>query len=476
MRPTKIVCTIGPASRSAEMIERMARAGMDCARLNFSHGTRDDHREVIDRIRRLEVVLNRPIGVIMDLAGPKIRVGDIGGNSIQIVEGQTVVLIGTDQSDTRDVAGDGKTIIPIAYPPLAREVKVKDRIFIADGTIELSVQEITGDRVVARVVEGGTVTSRKGVNFPDTALSARSLTEKDEEDLAFGLAAGVDWVSVSFVRSAEDIKRVKELIASAGKKARVIAKIEKAEAVADIAAIINAADGLMIARGDLGVETPLEEVPLVQKRLIDLANTAGKPVITATQMLESMVTEQRPTRAEVADVANAVIDGTDAVMLSEETAVGKNPALVVTVMARIAAAAVVPFPERWSLKTRENREGDITRAVCHAAYHMSQYLDAAAVITPTSSGTTPRLLAHYKPRQPVIALSGNIGTVRQLTLTFGVIPRQAAFTTNVEDMTRAAREEAIKTGLVKKGDLVVITAGLPGGKPGTTNLIKAEVL
>ncbi len=472
MRPTKIVCTIGPASRSPEMIERMARAGMDCARLNLSHGTREQHREVIDRIRHVETVVGRPIGIIMDLAGPKIRVGDIGDTAIKLVEGQTVVLTGTGGPGQKD----GMTIVPIAYPPLAAEVKPDDRVFIADGIIELAVQKVTGDLVVARVVEGGDVTSRKGVNFPDTELSAPSLTEKDEHDLAFGIEAGVDWVSVSFVRTAADIRRVKDLIGSRGGKAQVIAKIEKAEAVADIEAIINTADGLMIARGDLGVETPLEEVPLVQKRLIDLANRIGKPVITATQMLESMVVEQRPTRAEVADVANAVIDGTDAVMLSEETAVGKNPALVVSIMARIAAAAVQPYPERWSVEAGQYRGHDITHAVCHAAYHMARTLGAAAVITPTSSGTTPRMVARHKPRQPVIALSADIHTVRRLTLSFGVMPRQAAFGANVEDMTRAAREEAVRTGLVKPGDLVVITAGLPGGKPGTTNLIKAEVL
>jgi pyruvate kinase len=473
MRPTKIVCTIGPASRSREVIERMARAGMDCARINFSHGTYDEHREVIGTIRQVEEALKVPIGIMMDLAGPKIRVGDIGEGKIELTEGQTVVLRGTDAPDA---AAGTSVVIPIAYPPLAREVKPKHRIFIADGVIELLVEEVAADRVTAHVVEGGTVSSRKGVNFPDTKLSAKSLTKKDEDDLAFGLAAGVDWVSVSFVRSAADVTRVKEIIASHGKRAHVIAKIEKAEAVAAIESVVEAADGLMIARGDLGVETPLEEVPHVQKRLIDLANAVGKPVITATQMLESMVAEQRPTRAEVADVANAVIDGTDAVMLSEETAVGRNPALVVAVMARIAAAAAAPFPEQWSAKSRAYREDDITRAVCHAAYHTAQHLDAAAIITPTSSGATTRFVARYKPTQPVIALSGNIDTVRRLTLTFGVIPRQASFATNVEDMTRAAREEALKTGLVKPGDLVVITAGLPGGKPGTTNLIKAEVL
>jgi pyruvate kinase len=473
MRPTKIVCTIGPASRSPEMIEQLARSGMDCARLNLSHGTHDEHREVIDRIRHAETILKRPIGIIMDLPGPKIRVGDIGDETIDLVDGETVDLTASGVSGEKPA---GTKTIPIAYPALAREVSPGHRIFIADGTIELSVREVTGNRVVARVVEGGVVTSRKGVNFPDTRLSTPSLTEKDEQDLAFGLAAGVDWVSVSFVRSAADVIRVKEIIASHGNKARVIAKIEKAEAVSDIEAIIQAADGLMIARGDLGVETPLEEVPLVQKRLIRLANAVGKPVITATQMLESMVQEQRPTRAEVADVANAVIDGTDAVMLSEETAVGKNPALVVAVMARIAAAAVSTFPEHWSVGAPVYREDDITPAVCHAAYQAAQTLNAAAIITPTSSGTTSRLVARYKPRQPVIALSADIQTVRQLTLTFGVIPRQAAFAKNVEDMTRAAREEAVKTGLVKAGDLVVITAGLPGGRPGTTNLIKAEVL
>jgi pyruvate kinase len=474
LRPTKIVCTIGPASRSEEMIRAMAEAGMDCARLNLSHGTHDEHREVIERVRKVEADLSRPIGIIMDLAGPKIRVGDIGKEGIELVPGEVVRVTGTGE-DTA-AAGDGK-VIPVSYPGLAQEVSPGHRIYIADGTIQLSIVGVSGDTISARVESGGVVTSRKGVNLPDTPLSVPSFTEHDGIDLAFGLAAGVDWVSMSFVRTRADIERVKGIIQKDGKNTPVIAKIEKAEAVGNIEAILDAADGLMVARGDLGVETPLEEVPIVQKRLIDLANAKGIPVITATQMLESMVHELRPTRAEAADVANAVIDGTDAVMLSEETAVGDNPALAVATMAKIAAAAIAGTPQdHWAWKVEEYKKDDITRAVCHAAYHTARNLGAAAIITPTSSGATPRLVARYKPRQPVIALSANADTVRRLTVTFGVMPRLVSFDQNVEDMTRAAVEEGLKTGLVRRGEVVVITAGLPGGRPGTTNLIKAEVL
>ncbi len=475
MRATKIVCTIGPASRSEETIREMVKAGLDCARLNFSHGTHDEHGEVISRIRSVEQQLKRPIGIMMDLAGPKIRVGDIGQRAIELTQGETVVI--SEDVVSPSSSTDAPKVIPIGYPGLAKEVAPAQRIFIADGTIELVVLGVSGDTITARVAGGGVVTSRKGVNLPDTRLSVTSFTEKDALDLAFGLAAGVDWVSMSFVRKSSDIELVKKIIAQKNKKTPVIAKIEKAEAVSNIDSILAAADGLMIARGDLGVETPLEDVPLVQKRLIDLANGAGKPVITATQMLESMVEQLRPTRAEVADVANAVIDGTDAVMLSEETAVGKNPVLTVATMAKIAAATINgTSPDQWVWKAQQYRQDDITGAVCHAAYHTARNLNAAAIITPTSSGTTPRLIARYKPKQPIIALSADIQTVRRLTLSFGIIPRHVSFDKNVEDMTRAAREEALKTGLVKKGEVVVITAGLPGGTPGTTNLIKAEVL
>ena len=468
MRHSKVVCTIGPASESEDMIYQLALSGMDAARLNFSHSSPEEHHEVLQRVRRVERELKHPIGVIMDLAGPKIRIGDIPGGEVEINQGETITL--------SSVAGDDVTLV-VNYPNIVDEVRTGERIFINDGNVELLVVDKSRDRLSAQVVSGGLITPRKGVNLPDTRLTVPSMTDKDKSDLQFGLDIDVDWVAVSFVRNARDVAEVKGIIQDKKKKTPVLAKIEKAEALRDIDAILEEADGLIIARGDLGVETPLEEVPLVQKRLIDLCNRKGKPVIVATQMLESMVRNRRPTRAEVTDVANAVIDGADAVMLSEETAMGKFPVQTVSTMVRIATNAEQALfsPEReW--KVEGYVEESITHAVCHAAYHTARDLNAAAIVTPTSSGTTARMVARYRPKQPIIALSPWEDTLRRLTISCGVVPRQVKFEDSLENKIKTARQEALLAGVGKKGDIIVVTAGPLGGVPKTTNLIQVDII
>ncbi len=469
MRPTKIVCTLGPATDSINMIRALTESGMDAVRLNFSHGTHSNHKKVVERVRKVEEEIKKPIGIIIDLAGPKIRVGNVPGGSLTVDDGEKLVLTTNKGND------EGR--LTINYPHLSREISPGERIFISDGIIELEVISIDGDEISTLVKNGGTITPRKGVNFPDTQLSVESITKKDKKDLAFALQLDIDGVALSFVREAEDIHALKRLIADAGKDVPVMAKIEKSEALTNIETILEAADGILVARGDLGVETPLEEVPLVQKMLIYLANEVGKPVIVATHMLESMIHEKRPTRAEASDVANAVIDGSDALLLSGETAVGNYPVDAVSTMANLAKTAKDGlFSDDWEASVEKYREASITHAVCHAAYHTAKDLDAAVIITPTSSGTTPRMVARYKPRQPIVALSPNIDTLRQLTISFSVFPRQMESISNLDELIIAAKENTKRFGFLKKGEIAVITAGYPPGISGTTNIIRVEVI
>jgi pyruvate kinase len=469
MRPTKIICTLGPVTESIDMIRALSENGMDAVRLNFSHGNHDGHRKVVETVRRVEEEIGRPIGVMVDLAGPKIRVGHVPGGVLELNDGDTVTLTGRTNKKV--------DILTVDYPNLAREMKKGQRIFISDGTIELEIVSINGDEITATVKNGGPIEHGKGVNLPDTILSIDSITKKDREDLAFGLGLEIDWVALSFVRSAGDVVTIKELIADAGKDIPVIAKIEKTEALTNIASILEVSDGILVARGDLGVETPLEEVPLVQKILIRLANEVGKPVIVATHMLESMIHEKRPTRAEASDVANAVIDGSDALLLSGETAVGRHPVEAVSTMANISNTAKDGLhSDDWASSVERYREESITHAVCHAAYHTAKDLSAAVIITPTSTGTTPRMVARYKPKQPIVALSPKIDTIRRLTVSFNIFPRLVKFNNNIDDLIRTAKEEAIRSGFVKTGEIAVITAGFPPGVAGTTNLIRVEVI
>ncbi|MBN1573260.1 MAG: pyruvate kinase [Deltaproteobacteria bacterium] len=469
MRPTKIICTLGPATESIDMIRALTEAGMDAVRLNFSHGTHEGHKKAVEAVRKVEEEIGRPIGIIADLAGPKIRVKDIPGGTLQLNEGETIRLTGSATKDPGFLA--------INYPHLAREAKPGERVFISDGTIELKITKIDGDEITAIVKNGGEIMPGKGVNLPDTSLSIDSITEKDREDIAFCLGLGIDWAALSFVRSADDIVKIKEIIVKAGKDIPVIAKIEKTEALTNIASILEVSDGILVARGDLGVETPLEQVPLVQKILIRLANEVGKPVIVATHMLESMIHEKRPTRAEASDVANAVIDGSDALLLSGETAMGKYPIEAAATMAKIANTAKDGLhSEDWESAVEKYREESVTHAVCHAAYHTAKDLNAAVIVTPTSTGTTPRMVARYKPKQPIVALSPKIDTIRRLTISFNIFPRLVKFNDNMDDLIKTAKEEAVKSGFVESGDIAVITAGFPPGVAGTTNLIRVEVI
>jgi pyruvate kinase len=443
---TKIVCTIGPASRSPEIIRALVQNGMNVARLNFSHGNHGEHQEQIRVIRKVSAELDQPVAILQDLGGPKIRVGIIPDPGVRLEAGQTFVL--TNQP----VQGTSERV-SVSYSSLPEEVKEGDQILLADGFIELVVKGAERSEISCEVVTGGLLTSHKGLNLPTRSIQAPSLTDKDREDLVFGLENEVDYVAQSFVRTADEIVRVKDIIRDGKKDTPIIAKIEKHEAVDHIEEIMEVADGIMVARGDLGVEIPLEQVPVVQKMLIRRANASGKPVITATQMLRSMVDSPRPTRAEATDVANAVLDGTDAVMLSEETAVGG-------------------YPRYLQLAPKKA----VSQSVAHAACVLANHLDARAIIAPTQSGQTARHISRFKPRQPIIALSANENTVRRLTLCRGCLPRLVADPMDTDDMIESAARSALETGLVSRRDLAVITAGHPVAVAGSTNMVRVKRL
>jgi len=469
-RSTKIVCTIGPATDSEETISELIDAGMNVARLNFSHGTRESHLATLKRLRNVSRDKNVPLAILQDLSGPKIRVG--------IIENGPVLLKTGEQYRLTSEKGIGdEQRVSVTYDKLPQEIEPGDQVLLADGSIELKIAAIDGNDIVCDIIVGGQLSSNKGINLPGRSLSIDALTEKDKKDLEFGLKQDVDYVAMSFVRRAHDVEQLKRLMAKLRKQAPVIAKIEKHEAIQNLEEIVDTADGIMVARGDLAVETPLSEVPIVQKKLIALCNSKGKPVITATQMLKSMVDNPRPTRAEANDVANAVLDGTDAVMLSEETTVGKYPVEAVHTMAMI-----IEVTENSGVANLQNRPrpgkgpASIQRGVCHAAFQMAEDLQAAAILTPTQSGSTPRMISSYRPDHPIIALSPEEKTVRQLCLIWGVYPMVSASYDISASMIEEVKSKAIKSGLVQFKDTVVIAGGMPIGAFGTTNFIKAEVI
>ena len=410
---TKIVCTIGPSSKSQEVIGELIRKGMSVARLNFSHGSHEDHGEMIKKIRAASESQGRPVAILQDLCGPKIRIGEIPGDGIQLAVGQTLILT----TDKKPAEGNR---VPVTYSSLPSQVKTGDRILLADGLMDLTVDQTTDTDIVCSVITGGILTSHKGINLPSSSLDIPAMTEKDRRDLMFGLDMEVDYIALSFVREAADIHAIKKIIHRKGKQTPVIAKIEKHEALDHIDAIMAAADGIMVARGDLGVEIPLEKVPNIQKRLVRKANNMGKPVVIATQMLRSMVESPRPTRAEAADVANGVLDGADAVMLSEETASGKYPVEAVEYMARIADSAEEKFPHKKYLEMVTSK--GTAESVSYAASILARNLDASAIVATTRSGSTAAHIARYRPVQPIIALSPDEKTVRRLTLYWGCLP------------------------------------------------------
>ncbi len=466
-RRTKIVCTLGPASSSYANVRRLVVAGLDAARLNFSHGAHDEHESAAAHIRRLQTELGRPLALIGDLQGPKLRIGRLGEPRM-LAAGDDLVLVGGESVDPADVE--------VRPPVLAEVLRPGNAVLIDDGRVRLRVVDVALGRVQCTVTMGGKISDHKGVNVPGVDLPVPSLTEKDIEDLEFAIALGVDYVALSFVRSAEDVRGLRQRLDDAGSSARIIAKIEKSEAVASLSEIIEEADGVMVARGDLGVEIGPAAVPLIQKRIISEALEAGKLPITATQMLESMLTSSEPTRAEASDVANAILDGTAALMLSGETAVGDYPVESVTVMSEIARAVEPSLPFRHELAGSRANFSTVTEAVTHAACDMAELLDAAAILVPTSSGGTASDLARQRPRRPVIALSHRAETLQRLALEWGVIPRSIPAETDVEVLWDRAREAAANTGLVLPGDQVIITAGTALDVPGTTNLLKVETM
>ncbi len=467
-RRAKIVCTLGPVSSHAGMIDRLMRAGMDVARLNFSHGTHAEHARTIAAIREVSGKIQRPTAILADLQGPKIRTGPLaGGKAVRLRAGQRLTIT------SRSVPGDSHCV-STTYKQLPAEVSSGDRILLADGLIELRVSRVQGQDVRCEVVNGGELGQNKGINLPGVKLKVSALTRKDRQDLAFALAQNVNYIAISFVRQATDVRSAKALIARAGKSTPVIAKLEKPEAIENLDSILGVADGVMVARGDLGVEMSPERVPVVQKQIIARARDARLPVITATQMLESMILNPRPTRAEASDVANAVLDGTDAVMLSAETASGQHPREAVEMMDRIireaeASAGRIASPQRLA---ELNVAETISEMICHAAEELQ--MKVIAVFTET--GSTARLISKYRPRSPIIAFSPNQETRRRLSLLWGVLSRSIEHVKDIDSLARIAEKRLLEEKLVLPGDIVGVVAGTPLGQRGTTNFVKLHAI
>jgi pyruvate kinase len=465
---TKIVATIGPSSESPEMLGRLFALGVDVIRINSSHGTPETRARWMDRVREVSQAAGRHVAVLVDLQGPRIRVGELR-EPRTLAEGSTVVF-----APEAVATGDA---IPTTYEALARDVTPGARILLDDGLLAVEVLATDGERVVGRIVHGGLLRGRKGINLPGVRVSAAAVTDKDREDVALAVAHGADYVGISFVSEPEDVEEVRRLVPP---HVHLVAKIERTAALAQAPAIIAAADAVMVARGDLGVELPYEEVPLAQKRLIRIANGLGRPVITATQMLESMIENPRPTRAEASDVANAILDGTDAVMLSAETAAGQHPAAAVEAMARIIReierARVDDAPVRRRREDARGREAAVADAIAAATTAAADMLRVPLILSFTKSGFTARKIAALRPSAPILGLSTEDATCRHLALVWGVEPVRTVHMPDYGSMVDAARDTLIGRGYAKPGDRIVVTAGVPFEVPGTTNLLKVEVL
>jgi pyruvate kinase len=468
MRRAKIVATIGPATATPEALEQLLRHGVDVARLNFSHGDHQDHAATMERIRAASRNLGKPVAVLQDLQGPKIRTGPLraGRAGVMLVPGRTIVI-----TTAGEVVGDER-LVSTTYVHLAEDVKAGDRLLIDDGLLELRVVATDGVQVTAEVVDGGLLGEHKGINLPGVALRTEAMSDKDKADLAFGLASGVDAVALSFVRTAEDVLLCRRLMEQAGRVVPVIAKIEKPEALDQIDAILAAADGLMVARGDLGVEILPERVPGIQKMLCQKANALGKPVIIATQMLNSMIENPRPTRAEASDVANGIWDGADAVMLSGETASGKHPLAAVQMMDRIVREAEATVGERRVPGLTEAAPAPLDEVVAAAACRAAVSSGAVAICCFTLSGTTARLLAHFRPPVPVVAFSTEQSVRRRCALYWGVIPALMEPVQNADAMAEAVAVRVVADGIARPGDRLVLVLGSPMGVAGKTNSMR----
>lgn len=473
MRKTKIVCTIGPASESVDKLEELMEAGMNVSRLNFSHGNHEEHAARIKNIRVAAEKTGKKVGILLDTKGPEIRTNDMENGAIDLKTGQECII------SMKEVVGTAEKF-SVTYERLIEDVHTGAKILLDDGLIGLEVISIdkANNEIKTKVLNSGTLKNKKGVNVPGVSVQLPGITEKDAQDILFGIEQGVDFIAASFVRRAKDVLEIRQLLEeNNGSHIQIIPKIENQEGVDNINEILEVSDGLMVARGDLGVEIPAEEVPLVQKDLIKKCNALGKPVITATQMLDSMQRNPRPTRAEASDVANAIFDGTDAIMLSGETAAGQYPVEAVQTMHNIASRAEQALDHKELLSARsKDTDHNITDAIGQSVAHTALNLDVNAIITPTESGHTARMISKYRPKAPIIAATSNDHVVRRLALVWGVYPQLGQKAETTDEMLAVAVDESVNSGLVSHGDLVVITAGVPVGEAGTTNLMKIHVV
>lgn len=477
MKKTKIVATIGPASESEPMLTSLIKAGMNVCRLNFSHGNHEEHLVRLKNIRTVAEKLGTPTAILQDLSGPKIRIGDFYQDRVMLKKGSIFTLT------TKLCVGD-ETRVHVNYKALPKEIKKGDAILLDDGKKRLEVLSVNGEEIKCRVIVGGETKGRRGVNLPGVALKISCLTAKDKKDVIFGIENKVDYVALSFVRRASDIRELRTILNKAKSTAMIIAKIETEEAIQNIDAIIAEADGVMVARGDLAVEVPAEQVPLLQKMMIEKCNIAGKPIIVATQMMESMIKSPVPTRAEVSDVANSILDGADAVMLSEESALGEYPVETVSMMTRVALSVEKKYPHHEALygdilTARANvnsKYKDVADSITLATVRTASNVGAVAIVALTESGFTPRMISRYRPEQTIIAMSARTHVVEQLALSFGCFPVLAEKLTTIEDVIKEVRSFVISHKFAKKGDKVVISAGIPFGRTGGTNMLLVEVI
>lgn len=470
MKKTKIVATIGPATESKEKLEELLKDGMNVMRINFSHGDFTEHARKVVNLRSAMKTTGIRAAILQDLGGPKIRIGDFKADSIELIPGKMFTLT------TDHVEGDEKKV-SIQYKNLPREVKKGHIIYLHDGKKKLEVIKIAGNDVICKVIVGGIIKGRRGVNLPDSELSIKSLTKKDIHDLEFGLKYDVDFVALSFVRKPEDIDELRAILKKRKSDAKIIAKIETPQAIRNLDEIISRADGVMVARGDLAIEVPAEQVPLIQKMIIEKCNNLGKPVITATQMLESMIKSPVPTRAEVSDVANAILDGTDAIMLSEETTLGDYPVEAVRMMSKIAREIEMNYPERMIMRSGDHGASDITDSITGSVVKAAYDVGAKVIVALTGSGFTARMISRYKPDPVILALSSNEKTCNQLQLSFGCFPVHIKKYKTVNEAVAIVRQRCLAEKIAMKGDRIVIACGVPSGKKGVaTNMILVETL
>ena len=469
MRKTKIVCTLGPATDDREVLRALMKEGMDVARFNFSHGTHEDHKMRMDAVKEERKTCGCPVAILLDTKGPEIRVKSFAGGKQELVEGQEFILT------TREVEGSAKEV-SITYAQLYKDIRKGTKILIDDGLIEMKVKRVETEDIICEVINGGVVSNNKGINVPGVHLSMPYMSEKDKEDVLFGIEQQVDFVAASFVRTGDDVRRMRAVLdVNGGENIKIISKIENMQGVENIDDIIAVSDAIMVARGDMGVEIPCEEVPVIQKEIIKKVYEAGKQVITATQMLESMIQHPRPTRAETTDVANAIYDGTSAIMLSGETAAGKYPVEAVRMMARIANRTEEDIDYRKRFFHHERQANpDITDAICHATCTTAHDLNAKAIITVTKSGRSARMISRYRPYCDIIGCATDERVCRQLSMSWGVQPVLIAEESDVFDLFDSAIEASKEVGILEEGDLTVITSGVPIGQSGTTNMIKVQ--